>query len=134
MRRWLFSTLDDFMCALLLKRKLWAILVAVIGAPFTWSQNLTDQWVEKAAAPLIANRVADGLSVGYIEGTHYGIMHFGSGVQTNKKAETSVPGIYAAGDITGPPWQVAKAVGEGCVAGLEAAGYAKRPGTKPDGA
>jgi thioredoxin reductase (NADPH) len=49
-------------------------------------------------------------------------------IQTNKKTETSVPGIYAAGDITGPPWQVAKAVGEGCVAGLEAAGYAKRLG------
>ena len=49
-------------------------------------------------------------------------------IQTNKKMETSVPGIYAAGDITGPPWQVAKAVGEGCVAGLEAAGYAKQPG------
>jgi thioredoxin reductase (NADPH) len=49
-------------------------------------------------------------------------------IQTNKKMETSVPGIYAAGDITGPPWQVAKAVGEGCVAGLEAAGYAKKLG------
>jgi thioredoxin reductase (NADPH) len=49
-------------------------------------------------------------------------------IQTNKKMETSVPGIYAAGDITGPPWQVAKAVGEGCVAGLEAAAYAKRKG------
>jgi thioredoxin reductase (NADPH) len=47
-------------------------------------------------------------------------------IQTNKKMETSVPGIYAAGDITGPPWQVAKAVGEGCVAGLEAASYAKK--------
>jgi thioredoxin reductase (NADPH) len=47
-------------------------------------------------------------------------------IQTNKKMETSVLGIYAAGDITGPPWQVAKAVGEGCVAGLEAAGYAKK--------
>ena len=47
-------------------------------------------------------------------------------IQTNKKMETNVPGLYAAGDITGPPWQVAKAVGEGCVAGLEAAGYAKR--------
>ncbi len=30
-------------------------------------------------------------------------------IQTNKKTETNVPGIYAAGDITGPPWQVAKA-------------------------
>jgi thioredoxin reductase (NADPH) len=49
-------------------------------------------------------------------------------IQTNKKTETSVAGIYAAGDITGPPWQVAKAVGEGCVAGLEAAGYAKKQG------
>ncbi|HSV91648.1 MAG TPA: NAD(P)/FAD-dependent oxidoreductase [Desulfobacterales bacterium] len=49
-------------------------------------------------------------------------------IQTNKKMETSVPGIYAAGDITGPPWQVAKAVGEGCVAGLEAAAYAKKMG------
>jgi thioredoxin reductase (NADPH) len=49
-------------------------------------------------------------------------------IQTNKKMETNVPGIYAAGDITGPPWQVAKAVGEGCVAGLEAAGFSKKLG------
>jgi thioredoxin reductase (NADPH) len=47
-------------------------------------------------------------------------------IQTNKKQETNVPGIYAAGDMCGPPWQVAKAVGEGCVAGLEAAAYVKR--------
>ena len=47
-------------------------------------------------------------------------------ISANKKQETNIPGIYAAGDICGPPWQVAKAVGEGCVAGLEAAGYARR--------
>lgn len=47
-------------------------------------------------------------------------------VAANKKQETNVPGVYAAGDITGPPWQMAKAVGEGCVAGLEAAAYARR--------
>lgn len=47
-------------------------------------------------------------------------------IATNKKQETNIAGIYAAGDICGPPWQVAKAVGEGCVAGLEAAAYAKR--------
>jgi thioredoxin reductase (NADPH) len=47
-------------------------------------------------------------------------------ISTNKKQETNVPGIYAAGDICGPPWQMAKAVGEGCVAGMEAAGYARR--------
>jgi thioredoxin reductase (NADPH) len=47
-------------------------------------------------------------------------------IVVNKKQEVNIPGVYAAGDICGPPWQVAKAVGEGCVAGLEAAGYAKR--------
>ena len=47
-------------------------------------------------------------------------------IMTNKKQETNIRGIYAAGDICGPPWQVPKAVGEGCVAGLEAAGHAKR--------
>ncbi|KPJ76134.1 MAG: thioredoxin reductase [Deltaproteobacteria bacterium SG8_13] len=47
-------------------------------------------------------------------------------IEANKKQETNVPGIYAAGDICGPPWQMAKAVGEGCVAGLEAAAYAKK--------
>lgn len=47
-------------------------------------------------------------------------------IQTNKKMETNIPGIFAAGDICGPPWQMAKAVGEGCVAGLGAATYAKK--------
>jgi thioredoxin reductase (NADPH) len=47
-------------------------------------------------------------------------------IETNKKMETNVPGIFAAGDICGPPWQMAKAVGEGCVAGIEAAKYAKK--------
>jgi thioredoxin reductase (NADPH) len=47
-------------------------------------------------------------------------------IATNKQQETNVPGVYAAGDICGPPWQVAKAIGEGCVAGLEAAAYAKK--------
>jgi thioredoxin reductase (NADPH) len=47
-------------------------------------------------------------------------------IVTDKKQATNVAGIYAAGDVCGLPWQLAKAVGEGCVAGLEAAAYAKR--------
>lgn len=46
-------------------------------------------------------------------------------IDADKKQATNLPGVYACGDITGPPWQVAKAVGEGCVAGLEAAAFAK---------
>jgi thioredoxin reductase (NADPH) len=47
-------------------------------------------------------------------------------IVTDKQQQTNIEGIYAAGDICGPPWQVAKAVGEGCVAGLAAAKYAKK--------
>jgi len=47
-------------------------------------------------------------------------------IETNKKMETNVAGVFAAGDICGPPWQMAKAVGEGCVAGIGAAGYARK--------
>jgi len=47
-------------------------------------------------------------------------------ITTNRKQETNIAGIYAAGDIVGPPYQVAKAVGEGCVAGMEAATYARK--------
>ena len=47
-------------------------------------------------------------------------------IQTDKKMRTNVPGVFAAGDICGPPWQMAKAVGEGCIAGIEAANYAKK--------
>lgn len=47
-------------------------------------------------------------------------------IVTDKKQQTNIPGIFAAGDICGPPWQMAKAVGEGCVAGLTAAAYAKK--------
>lgn len=46
-------------------------------------------------------------------------------IKVNNLQETNIAGLYAAGDITGKPWQVAKAVGEGCIAGLEAARYVK---------
>jgi thioredoxin reductase (NADPH) len=47
-------------------------------------------------------------------------------VRTDKRQRTNVAGIFAAGDICGPPLQMAKAVGEGCVAGIEAAAYARK--------
>jgi thioredoxin reductase (NADPH) len=53
-------------------------------------------------------------------------------IQTNKQQETSVAGIFAAGDICGMPWQLAKAVGEGCVAGIGAAAWARQQHRKTD--
>ena len=38
----------------------------------------------------------------------------------NRSQETSIPGVYAAGDCTGKPLQIAKALGEGLVAALSA--------------
>ncbi|MEI3140814.1 MAG: NAD(P)/FAD-dependent oxidoreductase [Lawsonibacter sp.] len=43
---------------------------------------------------------------------------------------TNVPGVFAAGDCTGAPLQVAKAVGEGHVAALSACEYLDRNGSK----
>jgi thioredoxin reductase (NADPH) len=42
-------------------------------------------------------------------------------ISVNGKMETEVPGVYAAGDVTGRPWQLARAVGQGCIAGTNAA-------------
>ena len=42
-------------------------------------------------------------------------------LRVDRQMRTSIPGVFAAGDCTGQPFQVAKAVGEGCVAALCAA-------------
>lgn len=44
-------------------------------------------------------------------------------VTVNRAMETNLEGVFAAGDCTGKPWQVSKAVGEGLVAGERAAEY-----------
>lgn len=53
-------------------------------------------------------------------------------IKTDKRQQTNVPGVYAAGDICGAPFQLAKAIGEGCVAGINAADYV-RNNEKPQG-
>lgn len=45
----------------------------------------------------------------------------GAFVEVNRAQETNIPGLYAAGDCTGKPLQIAKAVGEGLVAAQNAA-------------
>ncbi|AIH03454.1 NAD(P)/FAD-dependent oxidoreductase [Thermodesulfobacterium commune] len=47
-------------------------------------------------------------------------------VKVDRKMQTNVQGVFACGDLTGPPLQLAKAVGEGCVAGLSASDYVKQ--------
>ena len=47
-------------------------------------------------------------------------------IKVARDCSTDVPGVFACGDITGRPWQLAKAVGEGAVAGLSAAAYVRK--------
>ena len=44
-------------------------------------------------------------------------------IKVDRKMATNVPGVFAAGDCTGLPLQVAKAVGEGHIAALSACEY-----------
>lgn len=46
-------------------------------------------------------------------------------IKVNERMETTIPGLYAAGDCTGGLLQIAKAVQEGCVAGIEAGKYVR---------
>ena len=50
-----------------------------------------------------------------------GLAMDGAFIRVDRAMRTSVPGVFAAGDCTVLPLQVAKAVGEGCIAALSAA-------------
>lgn len=47
-------------------------------------------------------------------------------LKVNRKMETTHKGVFAAGDCTGFPYQIAKAVGEGQIAALSAASYIQK--------
>ena len=47
-------------------------------------------------------------------------------IKVDRRMAASVPGVFAAGDCTGEPLQISKAVGEGLVAALSAAEYVDR--------
>lgn len=53
------------------------------------------------------------------------VMENGS-IVVDRAMGTNLEGVFAAGDCTGKPWQVSKAVGEGLVAGESAAEYLDR--------
>lgn len=55
-------------------------------------------------------------------------------IKTDKSQLTNIPGVFAAGDCTGKPLQIAKALGEGLVAALSADSYitALEAKTAPD--
>ncbi len=47
----------------------------------------------------------------------------GSFIPVDREMKTNIPGVFAAGDCTGQPLQIAKAVGEGNIAAISCANY-----------
>ena len=77
----------------------------LLMALFAWGaastmrgQHLTKQWVETVANPLVEKRVVDGLSIGYIEGDGFGIVHLGSAGEAGKKADNGT--VYEIGSLS----------------------------------
>lgn len=52
----------------------------------------------------------------------------GNTIKVNKRLETNIPGVYAAGDCIGQPLQISKATGDGLVAVFGAADYLRKKG------
>lgn len=50
-----------------------------------------------------------------------GLKMDGNFISVDRNMETSIPGVYAVGDITGRPLQLSKAVSEGLIAAQHAA-------------
>ena len=52
----------------------------------------------------------------------------GGAIRVDRSMRASLPGVFAAGDVTGGPLQIAKAVGEGNVAAIAAAEFIAKLG------
>lgn len=60
------------------------------------------------------------------EALAFGVKTEGAHVAVDRSLATNLPGLFAAGDVTGRPYQYAKAAGEGCVAAHSVRDYLKR--------
>ncbi|MCR4424787.1 MAG: NAD(P)/FAD-dependent oxidoreductase [Firmicutes bacterium] len=94
---------------------------AILGESTVTGVELEDGTIEADGVFIIresipVERLLDGLEMA--EGV----------IRVDRDMATSVPGVFAAGDCVGRPYQVAKAVGEGQVAGLSAARFLDREG------
>ena len=57
-----------------------------------------------------------------------GLRYEKGGIVTGRDMSTDVPGVFAAGDCAGKPYQLAKAAGEGNIAALSACEYLDQAG------
>jgi thioredoxin reductase (NADPH) len=90
---------------------------AIVGREYVEGLELKDGSIIKAEGIFVLggetapDRLVPGLEI------------INNHIPVNRNQETNLPGVFAAGDCTGPPYQVAKSIGEGQVAGLNASKY-----------
>lgn len=77
------------------------------------------------AAPVDGLFIASGVAGSGEFAAKLGILTENGAVVTDKTGATNVPGIFAAGDCTGAPYQISVSVGEGARAGLAVTEYAR---------
>ena len=90
---------------------------AILGEQAVTGVQLADGAVRKVSGVFVALGVAGSTALA----RKLGAAVEGSRIVVDDKMQTTVPGLYAAGDCTGGLLQVAKAVYEGALAGTEAA-------------
>lgn len=82
-----------------------------------FSEPLTDGTVEMSAEGAF---MAVGMAGANSFSQKLGLEMEGNSIKIDREGRTSLPGLFAAGDCTGSPAQVAVSVGSGCVAALSA--------------
>lgn len=70
----------------------------LLATQFLSAQTLSDEMISKFAAPLIENKMVDGVSIGYIQGKKYGTVHLGHTASGQAKANNNT--IYEIGSIS----------------------------------
>ncbi len=81
---------------------------------------------DRTALPLDGLFVATGFASAQDLAQKVGVITEKGSIVIDKNGMTNYPGIFAAGDCTGGFLQIAKAVGEGAVAGQNAAAFVRR--------
>ena len=92
------------------------IPVSVEGDQFVNKLVLKDKEIETDGVFILKDSISPSQLV---PGLDMDTVH----IKVNRKMETNLKGLYAAGDITGKPYQFIKAAGEGQVAALNAVSY-----------
>ena len=90
---------------------------AILGEQTVTGVQLADGTTREVSGVFVAQGVAGSTALA----RKLGAAVEGNRIVVDEKMQTTVPGLYAAGDCTGGLLQVAKAVYEGALAGTEAA-------------